>query len=67
MPESGRVRCPRCGARMERYGEMLDCAAGRAEPWAVDPELGGVLLAVHHCPTCGGVVTCRRGDRPDGH
>ena len=65
-PESGRVRCPRCGAGMERHGEMLDCAADLAGPWAVDPDLGGVLLEVHWCPTCGGVMTRRRVPGPLG-
>jgi hypothetical protein len=45
---------------MERQGEMVDCAAGLVEPWAVDPDLGGVLLEVHQCATCGRVATRRR-------
>ena len=64
--ESRRIRCPRCGAGMERRGEMLDCAAGLAEPWAVDPDLGGVLLEVHQCPTCGGVAARRSVPGPLG-
>jgi ssDNA-binding Zn-finger/Zn-ribbon topoisomerase 1 len=59
MPERERVRCPRCGAEMNRRGEMVDCAAGLAEPWAADPDLGGALQEVHQCPNCGCFVTCR--------
>jgi hypothetical protein len=44
---------------MNRRGEMVDCAAGLAEPRAVDPDLGGVLQEVHQCPNCGCFVTRR--------
>jgi predicted RNA-binding Zn-ribbon protein involved in translation (DUF1610 family) len=59
MAESKGVRCPDCGVEMNRHAEKVDYTAGLAEPRAVDPDLGGILLAVHQCPDCGNVETRR--------
>jgi predicted RNA-binding Zn-ribbon protein involved in translation (DUF1610 family) len=61
MTERKPVPCPQCGAAINRHAEKVDYTAGLAEPRAVDPDLGGILLAVHQCPDCGTVEARRAG------
>jgi predicted RNA-binding Zn-ribbon protein involved in translation (DUF1610 family) len=44
-----RLRCPRCGAEMNRHAEKLVYAEGAAE----------LLEEVHACPRCGNVESRR--------
>jgi len=55
--------CPRCGAEMNRHAEKIDYAAGRGEPDAFDPELGGVVEEFHTCPGCGLTLSRRAAVR----
>ena len=59
MAESRRIRCPACGAEINRHAEKVDYTAGLAEPQAVDPHLGGVVQELYQCPTCGNIVARR--------
>lgn len=49
------LRCPRCGAEMNRHAAKLAYPAGAEEAASMDPALGGVLLEAHACSACGNV------------
>lgn len=59
MPETQKMMCPQCGIEMNYHAEKIDYTAALTEPDAVDPDLGGVLEAVHTCPGCGNIGTRR--------
>jgi predicted RNA-binding Zn-ribbon protein involved in translation (DUF1610 family) len=54
-----RLRCPRCGAEMNRHAEKLVHPGSSAELRLVDPALGGILEETHACPVCGNVESLR--------
>ncbi len=56
------MRCARCGAQMNHQADKLVEARTReeAEPTR---ELGGIVLLVFACPSCG-YVASRREDEP---
>lgn len=53
------LRCPKCGAEMNRHAEKLVHPESAAELRLVDPILGGVLEETHACPGCGNVEARR--------
>lgn len=54
-----RLRCPKCGAEMNRHAEKLVQPANAAELPLVDAALGGLLEETHACPGCGNVESRR--------
>ena len=47
--------CPVCGTPMNKHAEKpLKTGAPQESPW-FDPDLEGVLFAIHCCPACGKV------------
>jgi predicted RNA-binding Zn-ribbon protein involved in translation (DUF1610 family) len=54
-----RLRCPKCGAEMNRHAEKLVHPESAAELRLVDAALGGLLEETHACPQCGNVVSRR--------
>jgi predicted RNA-binding Zn-ribbon protein involved in translation (DUF1610 family) len=54
-----RLRCPKCGAEMNRHAEKLVHPGSSAELGPVDPDLGGLLEETHACPVCGQVESVR--------
>jgi hypothetical protein len=59
MPAFTPLRCPRCGAQMNRHAEKLVYTDSGAGAPAVDPLLGAVLEETHACAGCGNVVSRR--------
>ena len=55
MATSNRMRCPKCGAEMNHHADKVDYGAGVRPEQGADPDFGGVLQQVHHCPNCGNV------------
>jgi predicted RNA-binding Zn-ribbon protein involved in translation (DUF1610 family) len=53
-----RLRCPRCGAQMNRHAEKLVYGHISGSP-ADDALLGGHLEETHACPGCGNVLARR--------
>jgi ribosomal protein S27AE len=58
MPSTGTLRCPKCGAQMNRHAEKLVYGDSPGEPGR-DPQLGGWLEETHACPRCGNVESRR--------
>jgi predicted RNA-binding Zn-ribbon protein involved in translation (DUF1610 family) len=54
-----RLRCPQCGAEMNRHAEKLVYARNATELPLVDAALGGLLEETHACPGCGNVESRR--------
>jgi predicted RNA-binding Zn-ribbon protein involved in translation (DUF1610 family) len=54
-----KLRCPKCGAEMNRHAEKLVHPADVAEAGRMDPALGGLLEETHACPRCGNVESRR--------
>jgi ribosomal protein S27AE len=54
-----RLRCPKCGAEMNRHAEKLVHPGSPAEARLVDVALGGLLEETHACPRCGNVESRR--------
>jgi len=54
-----RLRCPKCGAEMNRHAEKLVHPANAAELALVDAALGGLLEETHACAGCGNVESRR--------
>lgn len=50
-----KLRCPKCGAEMNRHAEKLVHPADLVEARRIDPALGGLLEETHACPRCGNV------------
>ena len=53
------LRCPRCGAVMNRHAEKLVHPDTPDDLVLVDPALGGVIEETHACPGCGNVEARR--------
>jgi len=53
------MRCPKCGAEMNRHAEKLVFAAGSGEASDADEVLGGVVEEMYGCPACGHVEARR--------
>ncbi len=53
MSKNNKMKCPDCGADMNRHAEKVDYTAALNEPDKVDPHLGGIVEEVHTCPRCG--------------
>jgi ribosomal protein S27AE len=49
------LRCPRCGAAMNRHAEKMVHPDNPDDLVLVDPDLGGVIEETHACPGCGNV------------
>jgi NMD protein affecting ribosome stability and mRNA decay len=56
------MTCPRCGAPMNHQANKLVEPTSREEAESVRA-LGGILVAVFACPSCG-YVASRREDEP---
>jgi predicted RNA-binding Zn-ribbon protein involved in translation (DUF1610 family) len=54
-----KLRCPKCGAEMNRHAEKLVHPESPAETRLVDAALGGLLEETHACPKCGNVESRR--------
>jgi hypothetical protein len=51
MTDTGKMKCPDCGADMNHHAEKVD--------YSVEPgneDFGGALQEVHCCPGCGNTV-----------
>jgi predicted RNA-binding Zn-ribbon protein involved in translation (DUF1610 family) len=55
MPAFTPLRCPKCGAHMNRHAEKLVYTDSGAP--AGDPLLGALLEETYACPGCGNVVS----------
>jgi uncharacterized protein (DUF2225 family) len=53
MFEQQRIRCPGCGAEMNRHAEKVDYSRTLEEGTVGDPAFEGVLVEFHTCPACG--------------
>jgi uncharacterized C2H2 Zn-finger protein len=53
------LRCPRCGAEMNRHAEKLVHPESAAELRLMDAALGGLLEETYACPRCGNVESRR--------
>ena len=49
------MRCPKCGAEMNRHAEKLVYPGSAAEARLADNQLGGLIEETHACPACGNV------------
>lgn len=54
-----RLRCPKCGAEMNRHAEKLVYPGSAAEARRADTLLGGLIEETHACPACGNVEARR--------
>ena len=52
MSERKKLRCPGCGAEMNRHAEKIDSSRSVAEGYG-NPAFEGVLVEFHTCPACG--------------
>ncbi len=59
MNTAARLRCPKCGALMNRHAEKLVFADNPADARPADPLLGGLIEETHACPKCGNVAARR--------
>jgi ribosomal protein S27AE len=59
MAATARLRCPKCGAQMNRHAEKLVYADNASDAQRADPFLGGLLEETHACPRCGNVEARR--------
>jgi predicted RNA-binding Zn-ribbon protein involved in translation (DUF1610 family) len=59
MMTGARLRCPKCGAQMNRHAEKLVYSDNPEDTRRVDPLLGGLLEETHACPNCGNVEARR--------
>ena len=46
-----KLKCPKCGAEMNRHAMKVDYGADDLE--LSDPVFGGVLKETYYCPHCG--------------
>jgi predicted RNA-binding Zn-ribbon protein involved in translation (DUF1610 family) len=49
------MRCPKCGAQMNRHAEKLVYLDKPVEPRRGELSLGGLLAEAFACPSCGNV------------
>ena len=54
-----KLRCPKCGAEMNRHAEKLVHPADLVEAQRIDSALGGLLEETHACPRCGNIESRR--------
>jgi predicted RNA-binding Zn-ribbon protein involved in translation (DUF1610 family) len=54
------LTCPKCGTPMNHQADKLREPTSREE--AESTRLGGVVIAVFACPSCGWIASLRRGD-----
>jgi uncharacterized protein (DUF2225 family) len=47
-----RIRCPFCGAEMNRHAEKIDYSRALEEGAVGDAAFEGVLVEFHTCPAC---------------
>jgi predicted RNA-binding Zn-ribbon protein involved in translation (DUF1610 family) len=59
MPATTKLRCPKCGAEMNRHAEKLVYSDSAAEAGRIDSALGGLIEETHACPRCGDVESRR--------
>ena len=59
MPSTTKLRCPKCGAEMNRHAEKLVYSDSAADTRLIDPALGGLIEETHACPRCGNVEARR--------
>ena len=59
MSPSTKLRCPKCGAEMNRHAEKLVYCDSSRDAGRIDPELGGLIEETHACPRCGNVESRR--------
>ncbi len=52
MTDTGKMKCPDCGAEMNHHAEKVDYSVE-----AGSEDFGGALQEVHCCPGCGNTVT----------
>jgi predicted RNA-binding Zn-ribbon protein involved in translation (DUF1610 family) len=48
-----KMKCPGCGAEMNRHAEKIDYKDSLNDPASADPTLGGTIEEFHTCPKCG--------------
>jgi hypothetical protein len=53
------MRCPKCGAEMNRHAEKLVYSDSAADAGRIDPALGGLIEETHACRRCGNVESRR--------
>lgn len=61
MKKRAGMRCPKCGAQMNRHAEKLIEPRTAEEARTADPALGGILEQVFGCPKCGWTESRRAG------
>jgi predicted RNA-binding Zn-ribbon protein involved in translation (DUF1610 family) len=54
-----KLRCPKCGAEMNRHAEKLVYSDSLPDAARIDPALGGLIEETHACPGCGNVESRR--------
>lgn len=57
------MKCPNCGADMNRHAEKIDYSAALRDPKSIDAILGGAIEEFHTCPKCGSNAS-RKGTAP---
>jgi len=53
MPQTTKLRCPKCGTEMNRHAEKLVYSDNAVDAGRIDPMLGGLIEETHACPGCG--------------
>ena len=51
MTQNPKLKCPRCGADMNRHAMKVEY--GIDDPELIDPVFGGALKEAHYCSQCG--------------
>lgn len=54
-----RLRCPKCGAEMNRHAEKLVYPGSAVELQLMDAAIEGLLEEIHACLRCGNVESRR--------
>ncbi len=54
------MRCPECGVDMNRHAEKLVDPINAQQAARADPALGGLIVEMYTCPSCG-MVESRQG------
>jgi hypothetical protein len=52
MRETNPIRCPICGAAMNRHAEKVDYGAAPEEAEGAETPWDGALMEFHTCPQC---------------
>jgi predicted RNA-binding Zn-ribbon protein involved in translation (DUF1610 family) len=53
------MKCPKCGAEMNRHAEKLVHPGSITEARQADPALGGFIEETYACPVCGNIESRR--------